>query len=236
MNLAEQVIRMGKTIREQQNIRLRQPLKSITINHPDQEVRVLVSQERERILEELNIKNLILDARPLGIKLRANYTKLGPRFKRRVRDISKEIEKISAKEWASQNSFEVLGEIILKEEITVDSAHNEFNSLTEGDLTVILDFGLDSGLLREGMAREVRAALADYLMALGVKDSVEIQWFTPYVDLSEAILSNQYDLEEEFSAAFSHEFSKFSHELELDTCSGERSLMIKIKKPATAGS
>lgn len=237
MELVRDVVQMGRRIRTKQGFKNRQPLKSLTINHPDQDVRTLLERQSELIKKELNVKELILKPEAAGLKFKANYGKLGPKFKRRVREISLEIEKISAKEWATQETFEVLGETILKEEIVVVSDYNDNNSESDGLLSVRLDLTLTESLLQEGMVREVISLLQDHRKEVGcdVGEPIEISWFSPNGDLTEAILLNQEYLEEELFAALSNEFERENVKLEVDTHAGDKLLNVKLKRPAAAG-
>lgn len=230
MKVVENVIEIGNRIRERNKLDLRQPLGCMTVNHPDLKIRELLDKHKENITRKLNIKRLIIDQYPHQLRFRANYAKLGPKYKKRVRDISEAIEKISTQEWETQETFEVLGETIFKDEIIVSSNYSNDNSETDGELCVRLDLTLSLSLLQEGMLQEIVSAFKAQRKALKLRanKAIDVFWFSPYVDLTETILLNHEYLGQELSATFHHEFSLGSERLEIDTITGQKILTVKI--------
>ncbi len=233
MELIKRVVQMGRKIRERNKLKIRQPLNSLTVNHPDQLIREMLACQSELIKSELNVKELIVDSNPCQLLFKANYAKLGPRLKKKVKEISLEIEKISTTEWETQDTFEVLGETIVKDEIIVSSNYNQDNSESDNLLSVRLELNLNSSLLQEGMVREIISLLQERRKLLGfaVGERIEISWFTVNTDLSEAILLNQEYLEKELLAAFSNKFDLDNDEIKVSTCAGTKILSVKLKKP-----
>ena len=58
--LVRQTVRMGRALRATHNLKTRQPLRAMTVVHPEQEVIDALLRQESLLLEELNLKEVIL--------------------------------------------------------------------------------------------------------------------------------------------------------------------------------
>ena len=61
--MARQVVRMGRALREKHKLKTRQPLQSVTLVHHDENVRAAFSNQSALIAEELNVKEVRIEAK-----------------------------------------------------------------------------------------------------------------------------------------------------------------------------
>ena len=160
--LARQVVRMGRALREKHKLKTRQPLQSVTLVHHDDSVRAAFSNQSALISEELNVKEVRIeasDAELTEVHFKANFKRLGRRFGRNMKQAAAEIEKLGREEWSvlqAGGSVQILEQDIVAEDLILRrEAKNDVLIETEDALLVALDSELTSELIAEGYVRDL---------------------------------------------------------------------------------
>ncbi len=166
MEKAQRISSLALSLRKKEKIKVRQPLKRIMIPVLDETVRADISAVADLIKSEINVKEieLIDDASGILVKnIKPNFRKLGPRFGKQMKEVSKAInaltpEDINEIEAKKEIEIEVAGvkEILYLQEVEITSEDIEgWLVASNGNLTVALDVELNPELINEGIAREL---------------------------------------------------------------------------------
>ena len=183
----QQVILLGRQLREQKNINLRMPLAEITIFHEQADVLGDLKDVERYIATELNIETVRYNTDPssvVSLRAKANFRVLGKRLGKRMQQYAQAIAAMTpaqVHEFSSMGSVELDGERFGSDEIEVDKVGREMSEVgTNGDLTVVLNTQLDDALISKGLAREIvnRIQRARKEMDLNVADRIEIIYAT----------------------------------------------------------
>jgi isoleucyl-tRNA synthetase len=203
METAMQVSALGRTVRNDAGIKIRQPLRKIVVyDHTGKGAALAAHEEiKELVLDELHVKELAVadDIRSLAVfKPLPSYRALGKRFGKKVQDIATRINGLSQDEleafWKSgAMSLEVqdLKVSLEKEDVAlVLEGQSGFGAKEEHGTIVVLDLALDEGLLMEGLAREIVNRLQNLRKKSGydVTDRITIRYEG---EGAEAVFSNQ---------------------------------------------
>jgi isoleucyl-tRNA synthetase len=167
MDVFEEVILLGRGLRNDQGLKVRQPLQKITVIHSAQDVLDGLQQLESYILEELNIKEVeytTAEEKFVSLTAQLNTKKLGkvlgPKLgadgMRTLRDgvqalTTEQIRKIEA-----GGSVELAGEELKKDDIIIrrDTKPGVKATASSGSITIVLDIDLTQELRLEGLARE----------------------------------------------------------------------------------
>ena len=194
MDVAQQVVALGRSAREESRIRVRQPLPRILISAGDEDARAAIEKHRAQIAEELNIKSVAFIARDadlVGYVLTPDFRRLGKRHGRLIPAIKAALAaksgtpdgariaaRIGAKEkvalpvetadGVTEIEFEA-GDI----RVQTASAQGYACARAEGFL-VALDTALDEALVVEGIAREIVRSVQDARKSAGLQISDRI--------------------------------------------------------------
>jgi isoleucyl-tRNA synthetase len=164
MDVAQRVVGLVRSMRAKTNLKTRQPLSRIAIP-ASAEIRRLIEQMNDVILEELNVKAIefVDESSPIVRKTaNPNFKVLGPKFGKNVNAVAKRIKEMSSAEVIQLDkngsfSTEVngTGVKVTKEDVTITAQSME-GWLVDSDeeLTVALDTTLNPELVNEGLARE----------------------------------------------------------------------------------
>ncbi len=157
-----QVVRMGRAQREKHRIRTRQPLPALIVVHHDPEVREALSRHQELLLEELNVKRLVLreaDDELADMAFKPNFPRLGPRLGKAMGQAARAIAEMDRATWRrleAGEALEVAGHRITAEDVVVQRTARPGVVLeVEGAMTVALDTNLTPELVAEGLVREL---------------------------------------------------------------------------------
>jgi isoleucyl-tRNA synthetase len=164
MDIAQRVVYLSRAMRAKANLKVRQPLKQIMVA-VDSDKREAVQNMKEVILEEVNIKELLVLEDDSGIvnkSAKANFKKLGPKYGKLVKSLSKVIAELDK---ALISKLENEGKLELKvdnNDVTIDLDDVEIISSeiegwvveTNAGVTVAIDTELSEELVAEGYARE----------------------------------------------------------------------------------
>ena len=190
MEIAQRVVFLTRSMRAKSNLKVRQPLSRIMVAI-DKEKRDAVSYMQDVILEEVNIKELVVledDSSIVNKSAKANFKTIGPKFGKLVKKIAAEITKFSKEQIAlleKENSIsvEIDGEKVDLSSDDVEIINSEIEGWvveTEEGITVALDSELNDDLIAEGYAREVVNRIQNMRKDAGfdVMDRIKISYQT----------------------------------------------------------
>jgi len=168
MQTAQDVVGLGRSLRQETQLKVRQPLGRLLVHSNDQRAALLLDDPTlvEYVGSELNVKLVgpLADPREVAVlTAKPNYRALGPRFAKQAPAWAQAIETMTA---AQIQELRDTGEIALEvagrtatlgfDEIQVrEEGLPPFAATGQAGLTVALDTTVDPGLRAEGIAREV---------------------------------------------------------------------------------
>lgn len=166
MDYAQKISSMILSLRKKEKIRVRQPLRKLSIPVLNPRMKDLVEDVKELILSEVNVKELVFLYDTEGVikkKLKPDFKKLGPKFGKDMKAVAEAVGKLTA---ADVSALEKEGKLPLQlADKTVELSTEDVEILTEdipgslvateGGITVALDITLDEALISEGIARDL---------------------------------------------------------------------------------
>ncbi len=206
MRVAREVVALGRKLREEHRIRVRQPLRRLTVVHRDAKVRAMALASLALIADELNIKAVSAEADEssfTSISVKPNFKTLGKRLGPKLKAVSAELANWSFAEVArleGGQQIEVAGEALSLEDVLLQRAALAGAAVaTNGELTVVLDTAIDLELRREGLAREFVSVLQNARKQAGleVADRIRVSWSCQEPEVRAAF--------DEHAAAIAHE-------------------------------
>ncbi|HIE10849.1 MAG TPA: isoleucine--tRNA ligase [Kiritimatiellae bacterium] len=167
MRTARDVIRAGRLLRSQHNIRTRQPLRAAFIAAPEAVMRRLREIPEDLIAEELNVREvaLVCDLGTLAsLSCKPQFSRIGPRYgpaTGRVADLIRSLPHQQIVKLSQGDSVEVqddeLGVVRLTPAdvvVEVVPARNALGIVSSGSIAVALDLNITQELALEGIARD----------------------------------------------------------------------------------
>jgi len=160
MDLIREICSTALAIRDQKNLRVRLPLKSITIIGKNNKN---LSRYSEIIADEINVKEVLFEEEIVNIaslKLQLNFKKIGAKFKDKIKEIT-----LNAKNdnWQqiSPNSIKIANEILQDDDFEIKLSINEYNQklfailpLSNNNCLIKLNIETSPELINEGLARD----------------------------------------------------------------------------------
>lgn len=180
MALAQIITSNVLALRRKVNIKVRQPLAVLMIPAVDREQMDAIEAIKDLVAAEVNVKELRITPpgrSELLKRIKADFKKLGPRFGKIMKDLSKAINTMSQEDIAhleNEGSFtfsNLQGEPV----ITLDDVEIIPEDVpgwivaNEGNVTVALDITLTPELKAEGMARELVNRIQNLRKAMGLE-------------------------------------------------------------------
>ncbi|MBO6061541.1 MAG: isoleucine--tRNA ligase, partial [Clostridia bacterium] len=157
------IVVLGRAARAQENIKNRQPLSRLFV----QGVEALPEMYNEIIEGELNVKAVeyVSDASAfITYRVKPQLKLLGPRYGKLLPKINNYLQNTEGvgnacvAAHAAGKPFEIEGQVIslMPEDVLVDTVKREgFSSVSEKELTVVLETTLTEELIEEGYVREL---------------------------------------------------------------------------------
>ena len=171
----QQVVLLGRQKREDAKIGLRTPLRNLTVVSRDQALLDELGELEEYIKKELNVLNVRYDvdeASYIEVIAKPNFPLLGKRLGKRMKEFQAHIRDLDPEAVLAlqrDGSTQIAGETFTSEEIQVlQQARDGTNTLSNGQIAVDLDCGLDEDLIRGGYAREIVRRLQDARKEIGL--------------------------------------------------------------------
>jgi isoleucyl-tRNA synthetase len=231
MEAVRQIVSLGRTIRTETKVRVRQPLLEAVVHYPGDHEALLPLLGL--VADELNVKRVEFaeSAERFGRwRAKPNFKTLGPRLGQRVKDVASaltEDDGALASRLALGETVRVAvpgaGEIALEPDDVdlVQDTVEGWGVAGDGGLTVALELELTPELRREGSAREAVRLVQDARKAAGLNVSDRIVLgLESRGDLAEALRVHADDIAAETLATELHHGdladATFRHEAEID--------------------
>jgi isoleucyl-tRNA synthetase len=188
MGLIMNVVGLGRALRARADLKVRQPLASITVVTRDQNDAAVLKEFESHIREELNVKAVLFSSKEedlVTVTVKPDFRALGPIFGKDMGQVSKILgalypEDISKLE--DGGKITVLGREVDRSVIDVRrQAKGDINIETGRGVTVFFDTKITPELMAEGLAREFVNRIqrmrkeADY----HVSDRISIEFYGP---------------------------------------------------------
>ena len=166
MIMAQKITSMVLALRRKQNIKVRQPLKTIMIPVVNEEQQHDIEAIAPLLMNEVNVKEIKFVGGDAGIlvkRVKPDFKKLGPKFGKIMKGVAAALttmEQPSIIEFEKNGSvtLDVAGQQAVVELADVEIINEDIPGwlvANEGVLTVALDITITDQLQREGMAREL---------------------------------------------------------------------------------
>ncbi len=201
MECAMKAVSLGRFLRSQNNLRVRQPLAKVIIAAENPEIREMLADSSDIIADELNVKKVLIsedDSELVTKKIKANYKALGSRLGKNMKEAAEKISSMSTQELSSllKNGAHSI-RLSSGEEIAIGAddiivQRDEKPGLTvanEGEISVALDTVLDASLRKEGLSREFVSKIQNLRKdsGLDVTDRIEVTFSSDDRELVEAL-------------------------------------------------
>ncbi len=239
MDTVRTVVNLGRGLRKREDLRVRQPLPSVTIVTRSKAEQAAIEGHKDLIAEELNVKVLNVHADEAGLvdlSAKANFKVLGPRFGAETKSVANEVAMLSHDEISSLMDGETIqaGDFaVTADDVVVNRSPRAGTVVaSEGSLSVALDCALTDELRVEGIARELTNRIQGLRrdLALSVTDRVTIRWSSADAIVHAAFDSHVDQIASEVLATeVSLDRSADAPEIDL----GPASVILDIRKAAT---
>ena len=163
MDLVRDLISLGRNIREDAKIKVRQPISEALIDGSNKE---LIEDLTPLIIEELNVKNVVFIDNVdeyMNYLLKPNFKVAGPKFGPKIKEFASVLANVSNEDIVKLNNGEDITITLDGESVTINkelvdvriSAKEGFNVAMENNNFIILNTELTKELINEGIAREL---------------------------------------------------------------------------------
>ncbi len=188
MERVQKAVSLGRSLRYQHNIKVRQPLKSVELVTRDPREKAVLIEMEEIIKEELNVKNVVFrdnEEDLVEYQAKANFRVLGKELGKDMKLAAARIEELKQGEIqgileGAVLSIEVAGKNIDLSPEKLDIRRLEKANLhvtNEGSLTLALDTEISAELMREGDVRDLVRGIQNLRKESGfsVTDRIELE-------------------------------------------------------------
>jgi isoleucyl-tRNA synthetase len=182
-HLARAIVELGRSLRSSNDLKVRQSLATLTVVPRSDEAAADVLAMKDVILEELNVKELVVErdeSHLVSLSARPNFKtlgkKLGPALKA-VGEALKTLSQEQLREASEGKTISVCGHELSGEDLLIDRAtKGDLVVLAAAEATVALDPKITPELRRECMARELQARIQARRkeMDLAVADRIRV--------------------------------------------------------------
>jgi len=241
MGAALTVVELGRAARQQANIKVRQPLQTLTVHAPSPAAAAGLDRFRGHVLEELNVREVVAidDASDLVERsLKPAWRPLGARFGGRTKAVVAAIAQLDPAatqrrlEAGEQLVVEVDGATVPLEEgeVTVEAKGRAGLEVREGDgFLVALDVTITDDLRREGLARDLVRHVQSLRKEAGlaVEDRIRLRIDAAGGELMEVVAAwGDYVQRETLASELATEGDAFEHSAEVKL--GKQSTVISL--------
>jgi len=166
MSYIQRTVSLGHSLRKEQRVKVRQPLSLAQVATSNKKILEALKQQKNLILEELNVKNLEVysdESKFVERIAKPNFRVLGKKIGKLMPEAQKEIQKFEADQLdaiESGNPVEIIingNKILLtKEDIFIEKKISEGTvASSDQEIAVVIDTKITDELLLEGYAREL---------------------------------------------------------------------------------
>tara|TARA_X000000950_G_scaffold287690_1_gene401089 strand:+ start:2006 stop:5131 length:3126 start_codon:yes stop_codon:yes gene_type:complete len=160
--LIDEIIRLGRQSRNDQKIKVKTPLNTITVIHEDTQILKQIKKHEHIILKELNIKQLVTDEKItdyINLCAKPNAQILGKRLGSAFKSVNTAIRSLTTSQIRSlehEGRIQLNGHEIQKHEILISRTPLENHNVVASErIAISLDLELNDALILEGLAREI---------------------------------------------------------------------------------
>jgi len=201
----QSVIQLGRAARDRRTLPLKFPLTRVTCVHRDPQFQEDLASLRNYILEELNVREMIISSDDSSVVTvaRAENQLLGKRLRKDLGKVSKAIENLSDEQI---RSFQNSGSIVL-EGYTLSTTDlqvirefkgdlSKFEAAWDQEVLIVLSLEVDHSMREEGMAREIINRIQRLRKKAGIhpSDPIEVFYRVKQNDLPAHVISTQREL------------------------------------------
>ena len=203
MDLVRDLITLGRTVRENSKIKIRQPLRRAILDISNKEI---IGDLIDLIKEELNIKEIefVSDmSNYMNISIKPNFKELGPKFGKNIKLVSDILSNLEEKDVKSLASGKEIVISVLGDDYTINSdlvevrvdVKENYNAARIYDTYIIIDTNITKELEEEGIAREIISKIQNIRKTqdFNVTDRIVVNYNTNEELVKEAI-SNYQDV------------------------------------------
>ncbi len=206
MDLVRDLISLGRYVREEAKIKVRQPLKEAIIDGKDEKV---IGDLKELIKEELNVKDVIFANDLNGymnFMVKPNFKVVGKVLGPKVGEFGKLLEELTNDNIGKLQNNETIKVTLSGEEIVVNKemvdiridSKEGFNVGMLNNNFIILNTELDEALIEEGIARELVSKIQQLRKSnnLEITDRITVSYEADE-EITKAISTNMEYIKEE---------------------------------------
>jgi isoleucyl-tRNA synthetase len=177
----QSVIELGRICRDRANKGLKTPLKTLVVIHPDQQYLDDIKSLQNYVLEELNVRDLVLssDEEKYNVQYTAtaDFSILGKKLKKDAVKVKKALPNLKSqeiKDYIKDGHITIEGiklegeDLLVKRGLAKDSNSKDQEFNTDNDVLIILDVASYPELEQEGLAREVIRRVQDLRKKAGL--------------------------------------------------------------------
>ncbi len=195
MTSVRTVVNLGRGLRKRHDVRVRQPLNTVTIVTRSAAVQRSVASHATLIADELNVRSVEVhhdEAGLVDLSAKANFKVLGPRLGKDTKSVAATIAQLDHDTIAALldgKSCDLDGLAITLEDVVVSRSPREGTVVaSEGAVSVALDTTIDDDLQMEGIARELinRIQMTRRQLDLDVTDRIVVRWSSDDGAIAEA--------------------------------------------------
>ncbi|NRA38020.1 MAG: isoleucine--tRNA ligase, partial [Planctomycetes bacterium] len=196
MSIIRRATSLGRKLREDHKLKVRQPLALLTLVHRDEAVRAAVDFGSSRLQSELNVKAVSYESNEsnfCSVSVKPNFKVLKERCPQKLGAIGKELKSWGFDEVSkleAGDSIDCAGEALSMNDVMLQRKAIEGAVVaTDGELTVVLDTQLTDELILDGLAREFTSVLQNARKEHGfeVSDRICVTWNTEDELLKDAV-------------------------------------------------
>lgn len=180
------IVSMGRLLRTEHKLKVRQPLAKLHVVCGKEEVLAKLSDYTEIMQEELNVKELSFGSNESELailKAKANFRQLGPRFGQNMKLVAKAITSLDHDTLITLSGGTPVGIEINGESYELESSDVVIERIpreglvvaAEGDLIVALETELSQELILEGLAREFVSRIQNMRKEAGLEVTQRIK-------------------------------------------------------------
>jgi len=197
----QQVIELGRLARERRRKPLKQPLAELVVYQSTQEFLDDVKALESYILDELNVRTLVLKLEKGGaaiaLKPVPDNKRLGQRFrgdKKKIEDGIQKLSKAQLEEFDAKGEMKVEGHLLTKEDVNLVREFTGDNTVFEAawndQVLAVLHVAPDEALELEGHMREVQNRIQRLRKAAGLyandTRAISVYWTLTHAQSKEA--------------------------------------------------
>ena len=239
MSAVQRAVSIGRALRYQYNIKVRQPLRTVELVTRNPEEKKVLLEMEEMIREELNVKNVVFrdnEEDLVEYQAKANFRVLGKELGKDMKSAAERIESLSQQEIqglleGATLSIEVNGKNV---DLTADKLDirriekAQLKVLNEGTLTVGLDTEVDDELAQEGDVRDLVRGIQNLRKESGLEVTDRIKLYLYGSDRLNAAYKAFIDYIAQETLAVNTEWKELSDMTEVEA--GDESWKVSIQK------